>query len=93
MFKGKAVSFEVLPGGETNKVVPVVHGPGGAAKKIWFPDGPPAYNPDTEALDKRSYEDEGVLRQWDAFLRNAGRFVDGVMPEVPPKREWCVWDF
>jgi nucleoporin NUP42 len=44
-------------------------------------------------MDENVYEDPKVLAQWEGFVSNGGRFADGVMPEVPPRREWCVWDF
>lgn len=93
MFKGRAVQYQVLPpGSENGKLAPVISLPGGI-QKIWFPSGPPSYNRDTEATDEKVYEDPKVLAQWEGFVKNGGRFADGIMPEVPPKREWCVWDF
>ncbi|KAI9822286.1 MAG: hypothetical protein M1827_000004 [Pycnora praestabilis] len=59
-------------------------------EKIWFPTGPPAYNKDTEVGDEK-YDD--VIKGAYLFMREQGSFQGGVMPEVPPKREWCKWDF
>jgi hypothetical protein len=37
------------------------------------------------------YTDE-VIQQF-AFLFEMGKFKDGKMPTVPPRREWCLYDF
>ncbi len=59
-------------------------------QRIWFPDGPPVFTktadlPD-EAYDEATKEDYRHLKQ-------TGAFKDGIMPALPPKREWCSWDF
>jgi nucleoporin NUP42 len=59
---------------------------------IFFPDGPPLattlkdaqakdgeYTPDVEAAYK--------------FAKQHGHFKDGLIPKVPPKTEWCSFDF
>ncbi|EGS22464.1 uncharacterized protein CTHT_0020020 [Thermochaetoides thermophila DSM 1495] len=88
-FKGKPVVYETPKGAA--KPVPHIRQFDGTLVRIWMPDGAPAYTADTEAEDPKVYEDEGVKRQWQSFLEK-GRF-EGGMPEVPPRREWCVWDF
>lgn len=60
----------------------------GTWTRIWFPDGPPAYYKDTELPDDAYGADQRL--QWDAFLKT-GKF-EGRMPDLPPKREFCVWD-
>jgi len=90
MFKGKPVSWQQLKPGQ--REVPVLRGFDGSAAKIWFPDGAPPFTPETEAADLAAYQDPAVKQQWDAFVQT-GRFAGGVMPEVPPRREFCVWDF
>ncbi|KAM7217507.1 nucleoporin AMO1 [Rhypophila decipiens] len=61
--------------------------------RIWFPDGPPNYSTETEAVPgpdgKDPYEDPKVKAEWDSFVQT-GKFAGG-MPEVPPKREFCHW--
>lgn len=59
-------------------------------ERIWFPDGPPAYTQFTE-LPAEMYdaETEAAYR----YLGEHGVWKDGEMPELPPKREWCSWDF
>ncbi|KAI0008269.1 hypothetical protein F4779DRAFT_459069 [Xylariaceae sp. FL0662B] len=69
--------------------VPGVRNPDGSWRKIFFPDGPPAYNPDTEP--ESSVYDEGIRKVYEAMTAR-GTF-DGDMPDVPPMREECVWDF
>jgi nucleoporin NUP42 len=94
MFKGRAVTYQLPPGlgNEKKTPVPMVRQPDGSLAKVWFPDGPPVYNPDTEARDQSVYEKPEVVDSWRTFMAQ-GRFADGVMPEVPPRREWCTWDF
>ncbi|KAK0724485.1 hypothetical protein B0H67DRAFT_568058 [Lasiosphaeris hirsuta] len=91
MFKGKPVSYTALGSGKDSKELPVVRSFDGTATRIWFPDGAPNYSPETEAEDK-AYADPEVLRKWKVFM-DTGRFEGGIMPEVPPKREFCAWDF
>ncbi|KAJ2898391.1 hypothetical protein MKZ38_003943 [Zalerion maritima] len=64
--------------------------------RIWFPAGPPGYNEDTELPSAEYTEDVK-----NAFLKAvrtgdfgmAGELEGKLMPDVPPKREWCVWNF
>ncbi|KAI1878402.1 uncharacterized protein JN550_000584 [Neoarthrinium moseri] len=69
---------------------PGVQGSGGQWSKIWFPNGPPSYYAATEIEDKSVYTD--AIRQAYAESGRSARFT-GDMPEVPPLREDCVWDF
>jgi nucleoporin NUP42 len=62
----------------------------GTWTRIWFPDGPPAHNKDTELLPEEY--DEMSRSLWAAFAQK-GEFVDGIMPELPPPRECTNWDF
>jgi nucleoporin NUP42 len=88
-FKGRPVTYETPRNG--GKPVPVLRNFDGSAVRIWMPNGPPPYTADSEA-EPAQYEDEAVKEQWRYFVET-GRFKDGVMPEVPPKREFCLWDF
>ena len=60
--------------------------------RINFPDGPP----DAATLrDSQGKEDEytpEVIEMYQFFLAN-GYFKDGIIPAVPPKREWISFDF
>jgi nucleoporin NUP42 len=91
MFKGKPVSYEVI-GSRHPKVEPVVRNFNGTITKICFPDGALKYTSETEAASRAEYDDPVVQRQWAAFVQT-GKFEGGLMPEVPPKREYCMWDF
>ncbi|KAK4442619.1 hypothetical protein QBC34DRAFT_418465 [Podospora aff. communis PSN243] len=91
MFKGRPVAYQPL-GKDGSKVVPVIRNPDNSVARIWFPDGPPAYTPDTEAADPSAYNDATAQQQWKAFMET-GMFAGGLMPEVPPKREFCAWNF
>ncbi|KAI0108824.1 hypothetical protein F4776DRAFT_657390 [Hypoxylon sp. NC0597] len=69
--------------------VPGVRNADGSWRKIFFPDGPPGYNKDTEP-DPSMYN--ATIKAAYATMTATGRF-DGDMPEVPPMREDCVWNF
>jgi nucleoporin NUP42 len=58
--------------------------------RIWFPGGAPNYYKETELPDE-AY-DADTLRLWDAFEKT-GIFDGGFVPELPPKRIHCRWDF
>jgi nucleoporin NUP42 len=94
MFKGRAVTYQTPRGhgNEKKKPMPMVRQPDGSLTKVWFPDGAPMYTVYTAAQDKSVYEKPEVQDAWRTF-RSQGLFADGLMPEVPPKREWCTWDF
>lgn len=60
--------------------------------RIHFPDGPPD---DATLRDVEAAPDEytpEVEAQYKFFMEN-GYFKDGVLPSVPPKKEWNTWDF
>ena len=92
MFKGKPVTYQPLGSKGDDKEVPVVRNFDGSVTKIWFPNGPPNYTAETEAEDRRAYDDGKVQQQWRVFM-DTGVFDGGLMPEVPPKREFCAWNF
>ncbi|KAL2157301.1 hypothetical protein VTH06DRAFT_6239 [Thermothelomyces fergusii] len=89
MFKGKPVTYEEPKPG--SKPVPMVRNFDGSKVRIWMPNGAPQYTTQTEA-EPEKYQDPTVMQQWKAFVET-GKFAGGVMPEVPPKREFCMWDF
>jgi len=64
--------------------------PEGVWTKIWFPDGPPVFKK-SEELPEESY-DEGVREKY-RFLKEHGVFEGGLIPELPPRREWVGWNF
>jgi nucleoporin NUP42 len=82
MFRGKPVVYKGSEAGTRNR--------DGSWEKIWFPNGPPAYYRATE-MDDDTYS-EGIKAVY-LHLRETGEFQGGIMPFLPPKREWCLWDF
>ena len=72
---------------------------GKGLERVWFPQGPvgqeimllsqPGQIGDLQG-DEDGYTEE-VLGMWRAVFET-GRFDKGV-PLVPPRREWCAWDF
>ncbi|KAK0649668.1 hypothetical protein B0T16DRAFT_327054 [Cercophora newfieldiana] len=92
MFRGRPVVWQPIPKDKDEKEFPSVRHPNGVLSKIWSPNGAPSYQPDTEAADRSVYDDPAVQQQWKHFV-DTGRFENGVMPEVPPKREYCLWNF
>ena len=62
----------------------------GTWQKIWFPDGPPV--PDKWAEAEPELYTEDVKRAYENARKN-GVFDGGLLPLVPPKQEWCQWDF
>ncbi|KAH0542088.1 hypothetical protein FGG08_003468 [Glutinoglossum americanum] len=59
-------------------------------ERISYPDGPPPYNKDTE-LPESMYDEK--TKEAYLFMRDKGYFKDDWMPNLPPRREWCKWDF
>lgn len=59
---------------------------------IFFPDGPPlpATLKDAQAKDEEYTPDVEAAYK---FAKQHGHFKDGVIPKVPPKSEWCSFDF
>lgn len=82
MFKGMRVSYKADEAGFTGR--------SGAWQKIWFPQGPPAPYKDTEMEDSKY---EGSVKSSYMSLPQSNSFPDGIMPLVPPRREWCTFDF
>ncbi len=69
---------------------PCYRRPDGTWEKIWFPDGPPKENEDTQLPDE-AYDER--TKEAYMYMRLHRAFKDGIMPDKPPKREWCNWDF
>ncbi|KAM7203133.1 hypothetical protein V8F20_004075 [Naviculisporaceae sp. PSN 640] len=90
-FNGKPVVYTTIK----EKQVPVIRSfDGRTTTRIWFPDGPPGYTNETEAADPKVYDDPKVQEQWGKFVQGGEQTFDGgLMPEVPPKREFCSWVF
>jgi nucleoporin NUP42 len=59
---------------------------------IYFPDGPPA----PENLKDAACTPEDYTPEIEAAYRcvkEHGTFKDGILPSIPPKPEWCNFDF
>lgn len=69
---------------------PCYKGNDGNWRRIWFPDGPPAFTKTVDLPDE-AY-DEATKENY-RHLKQTGNFKDGIMPALPPKREWCSWNF
>lgn len=72
------------------KGIPGFRGPDGVWERIWFPQGPPVCNKDTAMPD--SMYDQTIENAY-KHARATGTFEGGKMPLLPPKREWCNWEF
>lgn len=82
MFKGMRV---VYSGDEAR-----VRGRDGTWQKIWFPHGAPAPYKDTEMEDSK-YNDS--IKASYTKLQQTRSFEGGIIPLIPPRREWCTFDF
>ena len=63
-------------------------------ERIWILEPPStAPNPDLEAPPE-TYEGElgNELKHIYDVVRETGEFPGGLMPEIPPKREWLGWN-
>ena len=69
---------------------PCFKGDDGHWEKAWFPDGPPVLTKVKE-LPAEAY-DKNVKESY-KFLKEHGSFKDGILPDLPPRKEWCSWDF
>ena len=69
---------------------PCYKGNDGNWQRIWFPDGPPAF---TKAVDLPDEAYDEATKENYRHLKQTGTFKDGIMPALPPKREWCSWNF
>ena len=69
---------------------PCYKGNDGNWQRIWFSEGPPVFKKTVDLPDE-AYDDATKTNY--QHLREAGTFKDGIMPILPPKREWCNWNF
>lgn len=83
-FQGKPITTKKIGDADA----PGIRNFDGSWTKVWFPTGPPPYYKDTEPdREYTAQEKEG----WQKFVQT-GKF-EGGMPEAPPLREYCTWDF
>ncbi|KAI4161075.1 MAG: hypothetical protein LQ342_005238 [Letrouitia transgressa] len=69
---------------------PYIKASDGGRARIFFPDGPPVLNK-TQELPDEMYS--AATKEAYQYVMQHGTFKDGVVPELPPKRAWCTWDF
>lgn len=69
---------------------PCYKGVDGSWQKIWFPDGPPIF---TRTADLPNEVYDQATKEKYQQVKEYGTFMDGMMPDLPPKREWCTWNF
>lgn len=69
---------------------PCYKGSDGIWQRIWFPDGPPVF---TKTVDLPDEAYDETTKDNYRHLKQTGTFKDGIMPALPPKREWCSWNF
>ncbi len=81
-WKGRAVSY-------IDRVPCYKRADDGTWERIWFPDGPPPYNKGTE-LPVEEYDE--ATKDAYLYMRDNTVFKDGLMPMLPPRREWSKWD-
>ncbi|KAJ1326138.1 nucleoporin-like protein 2 [Microdochium nivale] len=85
--------MDTLPEGESMMQNPPTAGiwnQDGTWRRILFPAGAPGYNKDTEPDDSTKYTPQVKA----AYEISASRgMFEGDMPEVPPMREDCAWNF
>ena len=67
--------------------------PDGKWEKIWFPDGPPVVRPEDTELPLEVYDDTTKKIYQDLKSGKGFGEAEGGMPWLPPRREWCSWDF
>ena len=82
MFKGMRVAYKGDEAGLNSR--------DGNWQKIWFPQGAPAPYKDTE-MDDSEYNE--TIKAAYTNLQQSRSFQGGTMPMIPPKREWCMFDF
>ncbi|KAG9243249.1 hypothetical protein BJ878DRAFT_568630 [Calycina marina] len=88
-FQGRTVRYpekDGKPGTEPWTAAPN----GQLLQRIWCPKGFPAGNSETEE-DGSKYTEE--IEEAYLHLRLNGEFKDGVMPMVPPRKEWSSYEF
>lgn len=87
---GKLTSWKGKPVNYIDEEPCIKTADGSSWERIWFPDGAPVFHkPEEPPLE--AY-DEGTKELY-RLLGETGTFKDGVLPELPPRREWCSWNF
>ena len=58
-------------------------------EKVWFPEAPKLDM--NEVIPNAMYTE--ALEERYKYMLQHGAFPDGLIPDMPPKKEWCLWDF
>lgn len=72
--------------------VPHAVRPDGKKERIWFPNGIPVPNPCTEVTAEIYAVAGTALEQIYHAVASTGTFQGGLIPEIPPKRDWIRFD-
>lgn len=91
---GRLLKWKGRPVQYNGDSVPFYQHPGtGKRERIWIEKGQPPSHPDFEGVIE-AYEGERgtMLKTIYDFLGETGTFKDGLVPEIPPKRDWIRWD-
>lgn len=82
-FKGKPVEYRNnTPGYIKND---------GSWERIWFLNGEPQFSADAKMPPETVY-DELTIKAYN-YARENKKFENGIIPTLPPKEEWCRFDF
>ena len=69
--------------------LPCYRGTDGNWHRIWFAEGQPLFVNSGNLPD--NVYDDSVKSTYEFFNHN-GTFKDGIVPIIPPRKEWCSWD-
>ena len=58
-------------------------------QRIWFPDGPPTF---TKAEDLPEAAYDVATKEKYRFATEHGRFENGGIPLMAPRKDWCSWN-
>ena len=58
-------------------------------QRIWFPNGPPTFTK-TEEISESAYD--AAAKEKYLFAIKNGKFGEGGIPLMPPRKEWCDWN-
>ena len=58
-------------------------------EKVWFPEAPKLDV--NEEIPNTMYTE--ALEEKYRYMQQHGSFAGGLIPEMPPKKEWCHWNF
>lgn len=65
----------------------------GKLERIWFPNGPPSTVKAEELPSEAEYAKNKKTEARYKYTKEHGKFKNGKIPILPPKLEWCDWNF